>query len=391
MLTSILFLFSANMSDASRTAWHNQIRAAFTGDYSLSVYEDDNHDFANTRANFPERRIPKEILDYCDNAGVDYTRRVRLGGYFVDRYTGEFAGRKIQTIIGTDIARELARLTNLNIIEGKFDPSVENGVMVWKKTADYLGVITGNELTLYLKDVDNQSYPLTFQVTGVLTEKRNTDLEGRQGYEPVFPFILADRSYISRTLGIEDDECLEITVWDAAGLHISGLKRLASKYKLSFFRAEESYSLLEGIVGIIRVIGNFLGFIVLIILFVSLLNLNLMSYFERQKEIGAMTAIGAKPIWISSLILTEMFIFSLTVFIISLLFYSALQFLFPNGTDFGFFKPGFAGGTFHFYLLTQAVLATYVSILITILCSIVYPAYLVWKIQPVDIFREVEL
>jgi ABC-type antimicrobial peptide transport system permease subunit len=388
ILTIDLILFSDNFRNHSLSSWRSYVSKTFAGIYNISSHDNRSKDYTLTGINFPGKLIPGEIYDYLDSHHINYTRRIRLGGIIYDYNRQEFVSFRPQTVIGCDIAKELKIMTNLIITDGKYDPKVENGILVWKASADKLGLRVGNEVSLFIKDIDNNSYPYTFIVTGLLDTAKNSRLEGARGYDPVFPIFLVSYSYLAGKLGLNEGDSIEVSVWDNVQQNKINLQKIAKNYHLSFYNAENSFSILEGIVSFIGIIGGFICLVVIIILFVSTFNLNMMSFFERQKEIGTMYSIGAKPLWINMLLLCEMFLFSSICYGLSIVLYHILTVIFRSGLDFGALKPGFAGGNFYFSPSLAATIYSYVTIIIVMFLSAWYPVYLTYRINPVDVFNE---
>jgi ABC-type antimicrobial peptide transport system permease subunit len=213
-------------------------------------------------------------------------------------------------------------------------------------------------------------------------------LEGKRGYDPIFPVFLVGYGYLADKLGVSEGDSIEVCVRDGIRSNRQNLEALAKKYGLIFFSAEKSFGILDGIVSFISIISAFICAVVIIILFVSSFNLNMMSFFERQKEIGTMYSIGAKPGWINLLLLCEMFVFSSFCSILSIAVYYALSLSFHEGFGVGPLEPAFAGSNFIFMLSLPAIAYSYAVILAVMALSAWYPIYLTYKINPVEVFNE---
>ncbi len=388
ILTIDLILFSDNFRSLSVQSWRSYISRTFTGVYNITTHDQRSKDYTLTGINYPSKLIPPEIYNYLDSHRMNYSKRIRLGGIIYDFDNQQFSTFKPQTVIGCDIAKELKNITNLVISSGKYDPAVENGILVWKDSADKLNLRVGWEVSLFIKDVDNNSYPYTFIITGLLETVKDSETEGKRGWDPVFPIFLVPYSYLSGKLGLNEGESIEVCVWDNDRQNKINLQKMSDKYHLTFFNAENSFSLIEGFASFIGIIGVFICIVVIIILFVSTFNLNMMSFFERQKEIGTMYSIGAKPLWINLLLLCEMFLFSSVCYILSIIIYWVLSLIFSSGLNPGVLRPGFAGGNFYFNASLSASIYSYIIILIIMFLSAWYPVYLTYKINPVEVFNE---
>jgi ABC-type antimicrobial peptide transport system permease subunit len=207
--------------------------------------------------------------------------------------------------------------------------------------------------------------------------------------------VFASYERLRYVTSVEDKEAetgrvcyTEISVWDPAGKYSRDLMSLADKYHAQFFYAEKGFGALYGIVEAMRFVGNFIEVFTLLIIIISLFHLNLIGFFERKKEIGTILALGAKPRWVIKLLLSEMLFLAAFGFIAAFVIYVIIMEAFSGGIDFGKLSIIFAGKPFLLGLSLPAVLEAGAIIFLTILSSIVYPAYLATRIDPVEIFRE---
>jgi len=145
-------------------------------------------------------------------------------------------------------------------------------------------------------------------------------------------------------------------------------------------------------------IGDFVSFMglllesfILTILVVASLNINMMGFLERRREIGAMMAMGAKPRWTVVLLFGEMIAFSTVAFLVSLLVYVILVAVFSAGFDFGELAVMFAREPFKMHVVPVSLLYAYITVAAAMILSAIYPAYLTTRIDPVEVFREVDV
>ena len=328
------------------------------------------------------------MTGYLDRHGIAWSKRIKIGAAVYDERSSKFENF-LATLVGVDFLKEQSLLNNLKITEGRWNPSVEQGALVWHELAQALGKHVGDEITLFVKDVDDNAYPYTFTITGILGQKKPAGLEGK-GVMMIFPLVFADYRYIARMTGYED-RLMEIAIWDKAGHYLPELKKMADAAGLQLFCAENGFGVLYGMVDIINFIGLILKVFVLIVLLVAGLNVNMMSYFDRQKEIGTIIAIGAKPGWVARLFFTELIVFATAVYAASALAYFFLTAMLRGGVGIGELATLFAGRALHLSLVPSSLAIGYGIILCVILLSAAYPLYLSMKINPVEVFREESL
>jgi ABC-type antimicrobial peptide transport system permease subunit len=387
-LASFFLFMNASLDKNAQRSWRDYFSTTFLGDYHVTTSKGLDRDYTLPAFSIPSRYVPGEVYDYLEKNNVSYSKRLKLGAAVYNQKTSEFEG-SLPTLIGVNFQTELKRLDNLLIREGKYDPAIKNGVLVWKEYADKLHWKTGQEITLYVKDVDGDSYPYNFRVMGILDHKEGADLEGK-GVVMMFPTIMAPYDRLAEILGVEKGEATDVPIWDKTGVHEKAVQELASKYDLQFFYGPKGYGIVYGVVELMNFFSFSLALIILVILIISTLNLNMLGFFERQKEIGGMIAMGAKPRWIVSLLLMEMVVFATVAFAAALLFFGLVAGT-SGGIDFGEMGAFFAGKKVFLHVVWESVFGTYITVLFIMLVSSIYPIYLTTKINPIDVFREADV
>ena len=203
-----------------------------------------------------------------------------------------------------------------------------------------------------------------------------------------FPCIYVSYAYLSKILSVDSGKASDIAIWDENGIYKSKAQKLSKDNNCQFFEGPKGYGIVWGIVEMMNFFGGSLAFFILIILVVATLNLNMLGFFERQKEIGAMVAIGARSTWIVTLLISELVVFATVIFLIALGFTALIFISSQAGLDFGEMNTFFAGKIVHLKLIPGTVVSSYLTIIITMLISSIYPIYLTTKINPIEVFRE---
>lgn len=397
ILAGNIFFITGTLADNSRKNWRVFFARTFLGDYNITAYIGKEKDFTLPVLSLPDTFITSKFCEDLEKTGVNYSRRVKIGAVVYNDENGELGGMPI-TFVGTDLNKEYKQLSNLQFISGSVEPvepELSEGVLVWQELADYYKWSVGKEITLFLKDIDGNSLPFSFIITGIIGNKTGESLAGT-GSIPIFPLIFGSYEYISLLLGLEEGAATDIAVWDRDKRHEKEISLHAKEHGFQFFFGEQGFEVIWGIIEFIFFIGTFIEIFILVILIVATFNLNMMGFSERRKEIGTMYAIGAKSRWIVGLLLSEMIIFSIFAFGSSILLYLIVTIFTAKFTANGIKLGGglglaFAGAKIHLKLIPSTALIAFVSIIVTMIASSIYPIYLTTKINPVEVFREAEL
>lgn len=394
-LAANLFFFTGSLAHNSQTRWRDYFSRTFTGHYHLTTFSgpDVDHTFPALKIN--DRYVPDAAVEYLNRHGVPWAPRIRQGAAVYNDETSSFEG-ELACLVGIHFERELPLLDNIRIVEGGVDPDNPRGVLVWEEYARSHNWQLGQEITLYVTDVYFYNYPYLFEITGIYNHHEGSVLEG-VGFWMVYPMVLTnyERIYDISALYLKEAEAgrtlySEIAVWDAELEHLDELQRILERAgpDTQILFAEEGFGSIKGIVEAIRFVSAFVHFFILAIIFFSVSNLNLIGFFDRQREIGSILAMGAKPSWVVKLLLTETMGFTLVVFHLAIGFYAILPRVFPSGLDFGKLNIFFADHWFRFVLVPASIAPAALIIGLTMLASVLYPVYLSTKLDPVQVFQE---
>lgn len=389
LLAANVFLLTGSLAENARQNWRAFLAATFVGNGNLTAYQGKEKDFSLPALTLPAPLLSPPIYAKLEELGVYYTKRIKIGAIVYNEEKGELAGTPV-TLVGVDWPVEEKHLNNLQLVAGEVRPDLAEGVLVWEELATYYQWRVGEELTLFVKDIDGNTLPFTFIITGVLKNKTGEALAGTGSF-PLFPFVFASYEYLGLLLGLEEDAATDLAIWDGPPAAETALKRLARRHGLQFFHGEHGFEVIWGIIEFIYFIGVFLELFILVVLIVTSFNLNLIGFAERRKEIGTMYALGAKPRWIAGLLLAELVIFAVTAFGCSLLVYFLLSLVTSHGLTLGAgLGLAFAGAKIHLQLVPATAGVAFLAIVGTMLVSSSYPVYLTTKINPVAVFNEAE-
>lgn len=390
ILASLVYFFTGTLIQNSRDSWRQFLSTTFLGKYNITAYQNKEKDYTLAAFSLPEEFISTQIIEYLEVNGINYAKRIKAGAAVFNEETGEFAGATV-TVLGVDWEEEGKYLTNLFLKKGNYTPAVANWAVVWEELTAGFGWETGDKVTLFLKDIDGFSIPLTFEITGIMANKTGPSLAGVGGI-PLFPVVFVAKDYLEGSLGIIPGDVTDLAIWSLHPRKIYILTNMAKESGYQFFRGEQGFEVIWGVIGFVNFAGGFIKIFILTILAVATLNLNLLGFAERQKEIGTILAIGAKPKWVVLLLLKEMILFSVLAFISSLFIYLVFVLGASGGIAVqGGLKLALAGNKFYPGLVFSSVLSALAAIVGTMILSSVYPIYLSTRIDPVEVFREDKL
>ncbi|MBF0363311.1 MAG: hypothetical protein HQK49_19975 [Oligoflexia bacterium] len=398
-LANLIFLLAASLTEETINSWQDYFSSTFLGRYHLSVYQGPETDHSLAPMTFPKYAIEKSVINYLDKEKIVYSPRLKLGAAVFNETTNTFEGDLV-TLVGIRWSEEIKHLYNLKLEDGNLNldtdltkTDLKDGkVFVWKDLAQKLNWKVGDTITLYIKDKQSGTYPYSYQIKGILGQHKSANIEGK-GLMTVFPMVFVDFDFLNNQLGV-DDQVYEVAITDTkiSAKQISKLENTSQNIsqKLSFYSSIKGFGAIYGIVDFINFITKFLKGLILIILIVSVFNLNMMGIFDRQKEIATILAIGATRGWILSLLLIEHLIFATLIFIITILFYYFLV-LIGIVLPMGELSVIMAGNNFKISLIPYSLLEAYAGIAITLFISGIYPAYLASKMEPAEVFREANI
>lgn len=316
---------------------------------------------------------------------LSYSERIRFGAMI-----SNFASTTNMRLTAVRPGRESATCPALpgRIIEGESDPAAfvkPGSIVLPQNIATGLGFKVGDEVVLIANNKDGSVNGLSFRLSGI--SENIMGPQGKDGY-----IHLEDARTLLR---IEGEEVTEVAVklkdFDRLpGAAASIKKQLAApagaKAGLEVHTWEELSpfaSIAKMVTLLIMVVRLVLVFIVL----VSVLNVMMMSVYERVGEIGTMASIGTPPNRILALFLTEGLSLGFFSGIIGsaagagiLLLLKALEIPFTFGSMDLVLSPSVPVG--------EIALALLVVIVISALASL-QPALKASRMEPVDALRHV--
>lgn len=390
-LATSIFLFTSSITASTQKAFREFLGTTTLGYYNVGVQKGIKKDYTSPTFDNNGKYVSQNVIKYLDDNKINYSKRIRAGGVKYNFETQKFDGAENGcNIIGTNIEKEFTGLTNLNIVEGKYDENIENGALVWKQLMVRYKWKVGDEISFFINGIDGNPQPYSFIITGVVTNKTGNNLEV-EAEHVTSPVIFVKYDFLERVLGYDAGECSEVAIWERDVKKLTQIKTIAEADKNYAFYAEGGYALIESINGLVKFMGYFIGIFILAVLVISTFNINLMGFMERQKEIGTMLAIGAKPGWTIKLLVAEMIMFSVAAFVLSLGLYGGICAATSGGVDIGELGIMIAGAKLKMDIIWGSVATTFAAIIGAMAVSAVYPIYLTSKLNPVEVFREGEM
>ncbi|MBT3349708.1 MAG: ABC transporter permease [Nitrospinaceae bacterium] len=333
--------------------------------------------------------IEKAIAE--NKAIASYSERIKFGGLF-----SNFNESTNIRINGVDPEKEFATVPMLlsRIIKKKKDPSptktslMKGSILVPELLARGLKLKVGDTTVVVATNKDGSVNGKTFKISGIMESA--TGPGGRDGY-----IHIADAREILR---LRKKEVSEIAlnlknlgqakqVANVLRTSLAGVLNKKGKPKFEV-HPWPKLSPFANIAKMIDVITFFIRLILIAVVLISILNVMMMSVYERVREIGTISAIGTPPRTILSLFLIEglcMGIFGAIVGVVL-----------GGGTIFALnlieipFEFG-RGGSF---ILTpsihplEVILVSGLVIVISVLASL-QPAYKASRMEPIDALRHV--
>ena len=377
-----LFFIAASLEWNIRDNWRHFLSDTVLGDYYITSITGIGDDYRFFNPVPPQKFISREIIDYLDKNHVQYTCRVRTGGKYYDERLGF---RDFNKFLGIDFSKEEKILTNIMVYEGTFEPlpGNDNGMdFYWDPSWSYhIGL--GTNYVYFFRAADGGNVPYKFKVNGKFDLHRRLD----NAYFN-FNWTLVKISFLTKILGLNPGDFTDVVIWDRNGRYRENLKTLAGKYGLKMMNPEESIGGgVGGVISFVRFIESGIVVFIIIIFLITVTNLNLMSFLERKKEFAAMLAMGFRPLRLQALLVCEMIIFSAAAFIVSCVFFIALEALFYRGFRLDFIKEALAGRNFYLNLTPSTLATAFTFVLAAVLASMAYPVALIGRIVPVEVFR----
>jgi hypothetical protein len=391
-----LFFATEAMAFQTRRLWGSFFSRTFLGDYGISTLKGADKDYTFPVFRQPRRFISNAVLDYLRREGVQYLPRIKQGAIVYDQAKGSFEGR-LACLVGIDFAAEARHQSNIRLLEGRRIPILVDGVLVWREFAAARGWHPGTEINLWIKDTSGIAYPYNFTVEGIFDGFEGPNTEGI-GFWDVYPVIFAPYERVAWATNVDQAVTTgggpayeELAIWDPTGRHERALRELCKAGGEEFFRGVRGFGSIYGIVEAMYFVGAFIETVILLIFIAAMINLNLMSFFDRRREFGTMAAMGAKPRWILGLFLREQLLFCAASYAAGCLAYAAACAVGANGIELGTMDILFCGRPFVPVLLPESLPKVMAIVLVTSAVSLAYPAWLAMALDPIEVMSEVSI
>jgi ABC-type lipoprotein release transport system permease subunit len=267
------------------------------------------------------------------------------------------------------------------LVSGEFlTPDDREGVLIGKPLADRLGLKVGDRLTLSSNTADGDVAEQPFTVRGIYS----TQSGGFDGGTVFLPLAKAQAM-----AGAEDHaSTIFVLLKDGAQLDSVVAALQSSTYEvLTWTKMNELILQTEALA------NSYMGIFYLIILGVTatvIVNTQIMSVFERTREIGILSAIGMKSRRIMAMFMAEASLLAVGGILLGLLLGGLIVAYF---TKFGFYIGDFGvtGMLFTDTIYTELTLRdtvtlTALAFIITLLAGL-YPAVLASRMEPVAALR----
>ncbi|MCX7761623.1 MAG: ABC transporter permease [Candidatus Kryptonium sp.] len=286
--------------------------------------------------------------------------------------------------IQPDKEKSITIISNL-IVEGKYIE--KNGeILISKKLAQKLNTEIGDKLVLMASDIDGNVASEVFRVVGIF-ESPHSEFDKTHIY-----ITIADAQ---RMLKI--DKVIEFALILKDQKYVNEVKEKVSK-KIGEAYEALTYADVVPFIGLIIDMYNQLIWIYYLIFGVAvvfgIINIMLMSVFERMREFGVLKAIGMKNKNIFALIVLESFTIGVLGTVIGIIIGFALYIpLSKYGIDLGIFAESLAwygSGRIIYPVLTWFTLFLLLITmpLISILGAI-YPAFKSTKFEPIEALKHI--
>jgi putative ABC transport system permease protein len=291
------------------------------------------------------------------------------------------------SIIGVDVRTESQVTTLLDRINAGAPPSGSGSVVVGQALARNLGAGVGDEIVLLAQGADGTLGNMKYKISGTV-KTGNPDMDRAM----VLMSLQASQELLAMegrvhavAVCLRDLRDVPEVVSDLHGkLAASGLAVLTWEDLLPEMRQHIQMDNISGIL--------FLGILILIVAF-GILNTILMSVTERYREFGVTLAMGMSPSRLVSVVLLE----AIFIALVGLVLGNALAFalnayivahpIYIGGDlgaisqEYGFLPAMYSTLRFHVFLNSS------LAILGITIFSCLYPAYRVWKLEPIQGMR----
>ncbi len=337
----------------------------------------------------PEKPYQKLSGILADTPGIEgFSPRIKFGAML-----SNFAQTTNVRLNGIDPEKELSAVPLLpSRIRDPKNPKVlltPGQVLLPEILAKGMGVDTGDTVVLVANNRDGSVNGMTFEVAGVVESLMGPG--GRDGY-----LHIDDAAALLRMETIEISEvAVRVTDFDAlaevAGRISQALAPMTTPKGQPVFELH-TWQQLTPFYNVVRMIDLMtlgIKIILIAVVLISVLNVMIMSVYERVKEIGTLAAMGTQPSRIMALFVAEGFCLGLAGAVAgAVLGTGALWILNLTGVEVAF---GGAGQVFELAPSVapgEVVTACLIVLLVSVIASL-QPAAKAAALEPVDALRHV--
>jgi len=309
------------------------------------------------------------------------TPRIQIGVLlrYKDRSTGNI-------LVGVSPEHEFKMSSHLTPVEGRVLMKGEQGLLLTRKTKRKLDVKIGDMVTVNHTMADGSVTEAVLPVRGVVESL------GRDFFVAHFCYTHIDTAQKLYNQGKRVTNMVALLKDPAdADAFMASWRDILGRRDLRMDSYKTLGATYEGISASQVIMVNGATFTIFLLILINIVNIALMTVYERTRELATLSAIGATPPVILGLILTEFLVLGMIAASVGIGFGASLvQWLSQNGIP--AFNPtmvGLYGGKRLFPVLQAAqIFSTY--IIVTVVCGMAafYPAYRAVKIEPVKALRE---
>lgn len=293
-------------------------------------------------------------------------------------------------VMGIQPERELSEAPLFTITRGTGLSNTASGqAVLGYELAAQLGVEAGAELVLVGQAVDGSTANDRYTVVG-LADAQSAELNS----SAVFLHLQDAQNFFGLQNGVHQLLVrLPAETQDEAQA-VAALRQALDVKTLEVLSWREMLPDLEGMMKEKREKGHALDFVVFLIVALGALNAMTMSTFERTREFGVMSSLGARPRRILALVLTESFLQAVLGLLIGTALSLALMFLLGNFT----LGDGLSGtdmmgvrfpSVIELKLQPAALIAAAITSFATMLVGGLWPAIRASKLRPAEAVRRV--
>jgi putative ABC transport system permease protein len=358
---------------------YDRVISSFTREKTghIQIYRENFLETPNLFKNIKD--LDKIINDLSTNKNIlGITPRIISGG--LANFSDSTLGIEIN---GVDFERE-RKVTTLEkriISGGWFSAPGKNELILGKKVADILNASLGSKVALISQAGDGSTANDNFEVVGILKENPYDDFLVYMEFKTAQEYFILPNKAHKLILMLENYHQSEKVSEELkknfnSGLTISPWFIVEEDFFKGMTADKAGNKIFYSIVGLMVAIG--------------ILNTILMSFLERKREFGILKAIGTRPTFIFSQIMTEGIFLSIIASLIAIpLAYSINYYFSIHGIPLGL-KLEFGGIVWDTIISTITWKSFVGPILILFISTFfvsLYPAILAAKVLPIESIR----